>query len=313
MVNTNSGQDWEQVSIEVELHLAEQLADLLGEILPGCVVLEMYYGDLFPHELDNYQGPARLYGYYPLEISREIRERISSMLETSGQGSFRKQVKYSPLEKQDWATFWQERYRPIPAGKSLVVVPTWLKNPYPERIPIWMDPGMAFGSGTHPTTQLVLVLLERTLKESLPEKMIDVGCGSGILSIGAAKLGVGEVLGVDHDPDAVQISHDNATANGVSGSVSFREGSVVDILDQRGRFSEAPLVVANIIAPILKELFEEGLGELVSAGGRIILSGILEDQLPGILLCLENNGFELAEQLAQEEWVGLIAEKKPGH
>ena len=313
MTNNGADQEWEQFSLEVELNLAEQLAALLGEILPGGVVLEKNYGDLFPHELDQYQGPARLYGYFQKGMSRDVQERISSILEAVGQGFLLKRVGFSPLENQNWATAWQERYRPIPVGINLAVVPTWLENPYPDRIPIWMDPGMAFGSGTHPTTQLCLVLLEKSLRDSIPGEMIDVGCGSGILSIGAAKLGVEKVLGVDTDPDAVRISHDNAMTNGVTAAVSFREGSVKDLLGWEKPSGGASLVVANIIAPILIDLFDEGLEELVLPGGKIILSGILKEQLPGILNLLEGAGFIHPELQQEGDWVGLIVEKPAGH
>ena len=311
MTEKEESQAWEQVSIEVELRLAELLAELLGEVLPGGVVLEKNYGDLFPHELDQFKGPVRLYGYFPAEVRGEIQKRISIILHKTEQRSLIKKVEYAPLENRNWATAWQERYHPIPVGKSLIVLPTWLKNPFPDRIPIRIDPGMAFGSGTHPTTQLCLALLERSLMESLPGEMIDVGCGSGILAIGAVKLGVQKVLGVDIDPDAVRISNENALVNAVSRSVNFREGSVKELLEQERQSMGASLVVANIIAPVLKDLFKEGLGDLVRPGGRIILSGILKEQLRGILLCLEEHGLILTEQQEQGDWVGLIAVNQP--
>ena len=302
-------QDWEQINIEVEPQLGEQLAALLDEILPGGAVLERYYGDLFLHELDQHQGPVRLYGYFPAKRSQEIKERISSILENSGHESLLQRLVYSSLANQNWAVAWQERYRPIPVGEALVIVPTWLENPYPERIPVWMDPGMAFGSGTHPTTQLSLTLLEKSLTESTPGEMIDLGCGSGVLSIAAAKLGVEKVLGVDIDLDAVQVSHENARTNAVSTHVEFKAGSIQEIMSLGEGVKGASLVVANIIAPILEDLFDEGLGALVFPGGKIILSGILKEQLPAILSCLKRAGFKPPEIQQQEEWVGLIAEK----
>ena len=143
----------------------------------------------------------------------------------------------------------------------------------------------------------------------MPGKMIDVGCGSGILSIGAAQLGVKEVLGVDTDPDAVRISGENAIVNDVSQVVSFREGSVKEILRVEGGFNRVPLVAANIIAPILEELFREGLGDLVKPDGFIILSGILTEQLSGIMSCLDEAGFRCLDQQQQGDWIGLLAEK----
>lgn len=300
---------WETVSVELDPLHAEKLAALFEEILPGGVVLERNYGDLFPHELDDFQGPVRLIGYFPAENRQEVSSGITRVLKSFGQGSLLEQIEYSPLENQDWATAWQDRYQPIKVGTSLAVVPTWLDNPFPNRIPIQMDPGMAFGSGTHSTTQLSLALLEAVLTVSLPGEMIDVGCGSGILSIGGAKLGVKKVLGVDIDPDAIRISAENAKVNGVSENVSFREGSVKEILSQEWGMKDVPLVTANIIAPILKDLFVEGLGELVEPAGIIVLSGILEDQLPEIMTCLDDVGFRCLDRQQQGDWIGLIAEK----
>jgi ribosomal protein L11 methyltransferase len=311
MTENKYPQEWEQFQVEVNLDLAEDLAAQLGEILPGGVVLEKNYGDLFPHELAQYHGPARLYGYYPAEISQEIQERITRILGNIGHEDLLLVAEYSSLENRNWATAWQERYQPVPVGKGIVVVPTWLDNPYLERIPIWMDPGMAFGSGTHLTTQLSLALLEKALIESNSPDMIDIGCGSGILSICGAKLGVSKVMGLDIDPDSIRISKENAEINAVSASVSFREGSVKELIGKDGSQHSASLVVANIIAPILEELFEDGLGYLVSPGGLLILSGILKEQLPGIQSYLDKAGFILSELEHKEDWIGLIAEKPP--
>lgn len=311
MTEKENPQEWERFQVEVNLDLAEELAAQLGEILPGGVVLEKNYGDLFPHELAQYHGPARLYGYYQAEVSEEIKEGISRILFTIGQEDLLLGVEYSSLENRNWATAWQERYQPVPVGKGIVVVPTWLDNPYPERIPIWMDPGMAFGSGTHPTTQLSLALLEKVLAEKIPKEMIDMGCGSGILSIGGAKLGVGTVIGLDIDPDAIRISNENAETNTVSASVSFRKGSVKELIGKEGPLQSASLVVVNIIAPILVELFDQGMGDLVSPGGKIILSGILTEQLPEIQTCLDEEGLILSVLEHKEDWIGLIADKPP--
>jgi len=140
--------------------------------------------------------------------------------------------------------------------------------------------------------------------------MIDIGCGSGILAIAAVKLGVDQVLGVDIDPDAVQVSYDNARTNLVSTQVVFKEGSVQEILNLEGGNAGASLVVANIITPILEDLFKEGLGALVLPGGKIILSGILKEQLATILSCLKRAGFKRPEIQEREMWIGLIAEKE---
>lgn len=313
MMESGRGQIWEQVSLEVELTIAEQMAAILETILPLGVVLEKNYGDLFPHELEGFQGLVRLYGYYPVESGQRIQGQITAALKRFGRGDLLKRLEYTHLKEQNWATVWKKRYQPIPIGKKLIVVPTWLENPDPNRIPIRLDPGMAFGSGTHPTTQISLILLEETISKSPPEKMIDLGCGSGILAIGAVKLGVKEVLGVDTDPEAVRLSFENAQTNEISDQVSFREGSVKDVLDSDEWSRGVPLIATNIIAPVLVTLFAEGMGELVSPEGKIILSGMLKDQLPRILLSLEQQGFVLLEEFQQQGWVGLLAKKQADH
>ncbi len=299
--------DWIQISVEVDPVQADGLEALLGEILPGSLVVERNYGDLFPHELAGYQGPVIIRGYFPAEVSPDITPRIQAALRQAG---FSQQVEISPLKKENWATAWQARYQPIPVGQRLVVVPSWLDNPYPERLVIYMDPGMAFGSGTHPTTQLSLEMLERCAVQFKPARMIDVGCGSGILSIAGAKLGFKQVLGVDIDPDAVDVSCRNADANQVGQTTHFQPGSVEELLQLSEAIQPSPLVAANIIAPILSDLFQAGLGELVSPRGCLVLSGILEEQAGGILEWLEKSGFELWERRQKEEWVGLIGLKQ---
>jgi ribosomal protein L11 methyltransferase len=302
----DQNQNWEQFSIEVGPEEAELIALLLSEILPGSVVEEKNYGDLFPQELADYRGPVRLYGYYPAEDGHRIREEIKSALKAAGSPS---QPEFTDLVPEDWATVWQERYQPVPVGERLIVVPSWLDNPYPDRLAVYMDPGMAFGSGTHPTTQLSLELLEDCVTEMRPKRLIDVGCGSGILAIAGARLGVEQVLGVDTDPDAVRISCENAAANSVSRVTSFKHGSVPEILTGTTPFQNSPLVVANIIATVLEELFEQDLGQLVSEDGRLLLCGILETQAPGIRKLLTHSGFQLREERQLGEWIGLVGEK----
>lgn len=300
--------DWEQFSLEVELDQVDQLAALLGEVLPGSLVIEKNYGDLFPSEVAGYQGPAIIRGYFPAAESSHLKPRIAAALDRAG---YSQQPDFSPLKNENWATAWQARYHPIPVGEQLIVVPSWLENPFPKRTAIYMDPGMAFGSGTHPTTQLALELLEFCVSRFQPEKMIDVGCGSGILSIAGAKLGVRQVLGVDIDPEAVEISDRNADANQVRGVTIFQVGSVAELTELGEDLQPSPLVVANIIAPILAGLFQDGLGNLVLPQGCLVLSGILEEQAPGILEKMEESGFELHERRQQEGWVGLLGVKQP--
>lgn len=302
-------QQWIEFSIEVDQEMADLVGNALIGILPAGLVSERVFEEVFPHELDQVSGPFRIFGFYPEEEDLVYRERILQALNGLKVKTDLADPVFSSLENKNWAAAWQERYQPIPVGDKLIVVPSWLENPDPEKIPIYIDPGMAFGSGTHETTRLSLEMLEICLTDQSHNEMIDVGCGSGILSIAAAKLGVERILGVDIDPEAIRVSRENAKKNNVKKAGTFHPGSVQEILSDKLSLTRASLVVANIIAPILEELFEGGLGEIVTSEGHLVLSGILENQLPTILNCLEQSGFKVKASVRQGEWVVVLAEK----
>ena len=310
MTKHNQKNEWLEFSLILEQDQVGLVSDRLTGIVSSGLVTERIYGDLFPHELDTVIVPVRLYGYLPIDAKLESARSaiISTLLELSQDLSLPELV-FTPLKNQNWATAWQERYEPIPLGERLIIVPSWLENPQPDRLEINMDPGMAFGSGTHPTTQLSLILLEKCLDEIKVRQMIDIGSGSGILSIAGCKLGAERVLGVDNDPEVIPVSAANADRNKVSGQVDFQLGSVEEILSGKFGFNQVPLVTANIIAPILTSLFEKGMAEIVSPGGTLLLSGILNEQLPAMLAVITNQQLIVREQSQAEDWIALRVEK----
>jgi len=295
---------WEEVSILVEHDLVDDVAGLLGDILTGGIVQERIFDEIFPEDLDQEIGPVRVYGY--ISIDDQIEKRKEEIIKKLDSISQLLEPSFLTIEEQNWTTAWQKRYQPIQLGSGLVIVPSWLENPTPERIPIYIDPEMAFGSGTHPSTQLSLTLLEKSIFENPVNRMIDIGCGSGILSIAAAKLGVQEILGVDIDPDAVRISKSNAKNNQVDKNTYFQLGSVDDLEEEKTPFNRAPLVVANIIAPILTRLFDDGLSKILLPEGSLVMSGILDEQLPDMLITLNRHGIVPKSQLKQEGWIAII-------
>jgi ribosomal protein L11 methyltransferase len=298
---------WEEVSILVDQEFAEAVAGALSGIIPGGIVQERIYGSIFPEELHQEVGPVKVYGYLPIDNQLDQRrERIKQALYYLGRISSIPEPSFSQIEEKDWTKAWQERYQPIPLGSKLIVVPSWLKNPNLDRIAISIDPTMAFGSGTHPSTQLSLILLEEVITRAPVAEMIDIGCGTGILSIAAAKLGVNHVIGVDIDPEAIMISLANARDNQVHEKTSFFQGSIDEIHQGSFGITRAPLVVANIIAPILTRLFENDLIELLVPGGSLVLSGILEEQLQDFICNLDKYPLEIQSQQKQGEWVALL-------
>jgi len=193
-----------------------------------------------------------------------------------------------------------------------VIVPAWLEPPTGDRIVIRMDPGMAFGTGTHPSTQLCLEMIEDVL--SGPDarqgiEVIDVGCGSGILSVAALKLGAAKALGVDIDRISVRVSRENAALNEIASGFEVGLGSVSEVL--RGDFSirQGHLVLANILAPVIIQLFEDGLADLVTPGGSLILAGIIEEQAADVLAAARARGLELADRRQINDWVALRVTK----
>ena len=226
---------------------------------------------------------------------------------------------------------WKQHYKPIPVGERLIIVPVWLDSPEPERIPIKIDPGMAFGTGTHPTTQLSLELIERACHSERSEesfhqvgdsslaaltqnykefRVIDIGCGSGILSIAAFKLGAQTALGVDIDIESVNNARENADQNGIGEEFIIGQGSVMEVLEGKFPFQKAPLVVANILAPIILRLFGDGLADLAEPGGTVILSGILGEQEGKIFEAAQAQGLVLSERKQMGDWVAFSFSRK---
>ena len=187
------------------------------------------------------------------------------------------------------------------------MLPPWAEVPIGERIQLVIDPGMAFGTGTHPTTRLCLEALKRWTPPG--GTLIDVGCGSGVLALAALKLGAVQAFGVDTDPDAIKAAEKNAQINGLRERVRLGLGSV-DMI-QQGHFPirRAPLVVANILAPVIVRLLDHGLVDLVDKGGVLILSGILEEQEAEVRSAVEAQKLGVIERRSSEDWIALITRK----
>lgn len=211
---------------------------------------------------------------------------------------------FKPVQDADWAELWKSHYRPLRVGKRLLIVPVWerveIKS---EDIPIYMDPGQAFGTGAHPTTQLCLAAIERYLQPG--ERVLDLGCGAGILSIAAAKLGAARVDGFDIDPVAVQATQENAVLNKVAPAVNAALGS----LDEALHHPAYDLVVANLLSKVVIEMLHSGLTDTVAEGGVIILSGILAEQVDEVRVVMEAQELQDCRLEQSGDWAALIARK----
>ncbi len=202
-------------------------------------------------------------------------------------------------------------FSPMRIGRRLLVTPAWLDVPPDlDVLSLRIDPGAAFGTGTHPTTRLCLRALERHLMRRQPGvPVIDLGTGTGILAIAAALLGARPVLALDVDPEAVRVARRNVSANGVAEAVRVETGSLAEVLSGGWGLAGAPVVVANILVHVLVDFFANGLAGAVTPGGLLILSGLLRSQTPDIRACLQWHGLTELAQEREEDWVCVLAQR----
>ena len=218
---------------------------------------------------------------------------------------------FNVLNDEDWAEAWKKHYHPLRLGRRLYIRPAWSEVPdaRPDDIILVMDPGMAFGTGTHPTTQLCLITLEERLADWPAVDVLDLGCGSGILGIAALRLGASKVLALDIDDLAVKSTRENAALNGVGGRITAQQGGL-DTL--KGSSRHFDLLLCNILAKVIIEMCGQGLGDVLRAGGQAIFSGIIDDQADDVEAALRQTGLEPTQRRVQGDWVVIEARKPRG-
>lgn len=295
---------WLEVSIEVNGELAEPVAELFSRYAVGGVALE---------QLPPSQGtPAdknlvTVRAYTSLDEGQEVFKRsIEEGLWHLSQIVPLPEPAYRVIPQGDWSEAWRQHYNPIPIGSSLLIVPAWVEPPPMDRALIILEPGMAFGTGTHPTSQMCLLAIEDYCRSG--DLVIDLGCGSGILSIGAIQCGAQRVLAFDIDHQAIISARQNLALNLMEDRIELVQGS----LDEAMRMAPqtgAALLVANILAPILIDLLEKKLDRLVSTEGIMILSGILDHQLPELLRIAETQGLQELRTYEDGDWRTTVLRK----
>ena len=304
--------NWLEVSLTVNGELAEAVADVLSRFAYSGVMMEQGVKYTNDEDAGTPTGPITVRAY--LEVDNQIEERRQKLEESLyylGMIQPLPAASYKEIADQNWMEAWKQHYKPILIGKRLVIVPAWMDSPDPSRVAIKIDPGMAFGTGTHPTTQLCLELMEKFFddgKLSMVNRLssvIDIGCGSGILSIAAIKLGAGKALGVDIDAGSIKNAQENAETNQIGEELILSVGSVQEILDGKFASSKASLVIANILAPVIVRLLDMGLADLIENHGAIILSGILQEQEQSVTEAAGAKGLRLNERKQMGDWVAL--------
>jgi len=321
---------WLELSVEVDNEAVEAVSELLARYgYNGGVVVEPAWtpGDEGPEFTYDTSRPTVLRTYLPLdERAEEVRQQIEQALWHLGQMRPVGVLQARTLQEEDWANAWKQHYRVLRIGERTVVVPSWLEyDAAPDDVVLQLDPGMAFGTGLHPTTQLCLRLLERYVRPG--QRALDLGTGSGILAIAAAKLGAGQVLALDNDPVAVEVAAENVERNGVAGLVQAAEGSLGagnamghwlsgdfgDPDDRRRTTDDRPasavgsfdLIAANLIAKVLVILAQD-LAAALAPGGILVSSGIINTKEAEVSEALAAAGLRQLERLDEGEWVALV-------
>ena len=301
---------WLEVSLLVSGELAEAVAEVLDRYASNGVVYES--GVTYNDEEDEGTpfGPVKISAYLPVdEYLEEKRRGLAEALWHLGQIQPLPEALYRTIEDEDWMAAWKKNYHPIPIGQRLLILPAWIAQEDLSRTAVRIDPSMAFGTGTHPTTQLCLEMIEKYVRPG--QTVIDVGCGSGILSIAALKLGAVKALGVDIDSASIRSTRENAAANEVADRIEVGLGSVGEVLQGQFGLRSAPLVLANILAPVIVRLFNAGLADLVAPGGLIALSGILDEQALTVRAAAEAKGLVFVEQQQSSDWVVIVYQNPP--
>lgn len=312
--------NWTEVTVKTTTEAVEAISNILLEERCGGVMIEDPKDFLFQkkNELDwdyveeevfnkSNQDGVLIKTYIPeernvLELVETIKAKIS-LLPSFGLDIGEGTVSLSDVNESDWANEWKKYYKPTKIGEKIVVKPTWEDYDMQEDdLIIELDPGMAFGTGTHETTSMCIRELEKYVDES--KRVFDIGCGSGILAIAAAKLGAKEVVAGDLDEVAVKVSKENCELNNVSDKVVVKHGSLFEVVE-----GKADVIVANIIADIIKILAND-VSKFLSEDGVFISSGIIHAKIDEVVESLEKNGFEIVEIVKLGEWSAIVSKLK---
>ena len=316
-----------EVAVVVDSEAAEAVSELFnryngghydddseaGEASGGGAVIEATGFDDFDQPLDGeHQLIVKTYvkpGLRGQEVQRQIEEGLGhlSMVYPIPEAQIRE------VRQEDWAHAWKKFYKPLRVGRRVVLKPVWEDvETQEDDIVVELDPGMAFGTGMHPTTRLCIAALEKAIKPG--DALLDVGTGSGILSIVGARLGASSIVATDIDPIALQVTKQNVELNGlgtlIGSDLLVELGSVP--ADMAGRF---PVMVANILAEVIVKLFDSAydnapLAEPLAPGGRLILSGIIDTKAEMVFEAAQRHGLTLSERLQETDWVALVMRKE---
>ena len=302
------GSSYIELLISINPQIEDDLSCILFERLncEGVVLLEEERND--DEILSSTSGTLKVFlteeSIKDIEEIKSILEEEREFLKTQGLsedelGSW--DLTFTEKENEDWSKKWKEHWDITHIGDNILIIPSWLANDIPEdKISILLDPGLAFGTGTHQTTQLCAIAMEQNIADVKGKKVADIGMGTGILAIIAKKMGADYVYGCDNDEDVIDIAIENAQKNSVECNFEF---GTADLLTD-----EFDFICANILHNILAEIMPD-LKNIMKIGGKMVLSGILEEKKDVVLEAIKLNNLELIETNYQEPWISFVVKK----
>lgn len=303
--------EWTQVRVTVPLAQLDDLTAIMSMVSNNLQIedysdidLKTCYGDLIDESILNADKTVASVSVY-LPAERSVPECIAFLRERFSETNLTDaKIETVGVNEEDWANSWKAYYKPIKIGKKLVIVPAWEKyEPLEGELIVRMDPGMAFGTGTHETTRLVIQMLENYTKPGC--RMLDVGTGSGILAICASRLGAGECKAYDIDPMAVRVANENIKDSGLTNITC----EVSDLLKGADKSKPYDLICANIVADIIIRMTPD-VGAFMHEDTVLLASGIIAERADDVISCFEAHGFKIVEQLTDNGWCGLAVMKK---
>ena len=303
--------EWTQIKVKVSLDALDDTIAVMN-MVSNYLQIEDYsdidlktcYGDLIDEAILNADKTVAYVSVYQ-SVDGGVADTLVFLRERFDTLGIKAEISVSGVNEEDWANSWKAYYKPIKIGEKIVIVPAWEKySASPEEIVVRMDPGMAFGTGTHETTRLVIKLLEKYVKNGA--RVADVGCGSGILAICASKLGAGECKAYDIDPVAVKVANENIKDSGLTNVTC----EVSDLLKQVDRSGGAyDVICANIVSDIIIRMMPD-VGALMDENSVILASGIIVERSEDVISGFEQHGFKIVERIDENGWCALAVMKK---
>ena len=307
--------------VEITVHTTEKTLDRTVTALTAAGFSDLVIED--QSEFEDFLEQNRAYWDYIDESLQEKLQGLSQIklyledTDTAGLDRLRKlteernlRMDVSTMAETNWEESWKDNYPPVSVGEKLIVLPYWLENPEAERLPVILDPGLTFGTGAHPSTQMVMEFMERLVAPG--SRCLDLGSGSGILSIAALRLGASTAVGVDIDPKAEDIARENAAYNGYHApEFSAMTGNVTEDKDLMEALSRESwdVVLVNIVADVIIGLAPV-LPAFVGSESTLICSGILDSRLTDVTAALEKAGFAVTNVGAKEDWRSITAKRR---